>query len=485
LNTNFNQVLLRERYPAGKFRDGRDYPAVDELRPLSLLNASIPMLFQYTGKDDVLPPPERSRPRKEIQAAILLRAIQTNSYWEEEWVSFWRDHFSINGYEQNVGAFLPNWESDVIRKHAFGNFREFLGATATHPCMLYYLNNKSSRAGSANENYARELFELHTLGRDVYLNNLYSQWREVPGAIQGKPRGYIDQDVYEAARAFTGWTVEDGSGLGGGQSLPKTGMFTYVESWHDNYQKRILATEFDAYAGPMKDGKRALDLCAHHPATANHLMRKLIRRMIQDEPSEKMIQSARTVFIENANSPNQLGVLSKHIAKMALTIPQEQRQKVRKPMRLVAAFVNAVNLPFDLSDGKIMPQVESAGPAVYGWVSPEGPPDGLQWNLSAAYLRQRINLIQGLAENWWGTGEWNPFSNLSSNPTYSELLARWELPLFGKSRSELTQALIRSQGLTGFERVGDIKTARKMIGYLACSPSFQTEEITPDLMAGG
>jgi uncharacterized protein (DUF1800 family) len=485
LNIDINQVLLRERYAAGKYRDGREYPAVDEMRPLGLLNASIPTLFQYTGKDELLPQPERSRPRKEIQAATLIRAIQAKSYWEEEWIAFWRDHFSVYGYEQNVGAFLPHWESEVIRKNAFGNFRQMLEATATHPCMLYYLNNKSSRAGSANENYARELFELHTLGRQAYLNNLYAQWREVPGALQGKPKGYIDQDVYEAARAFTGWTIEDGTGIGGGQNLPKTGQFIYLESWHDNYQKRILATEFDPYSGPMKDGKRVLDLCAFHPATAHHLMRKLIKRMIQDDPSEKMIQSAQAVFIEHRNSPNQLSLLSKHIAKLAASLPKKERQKVKKPMRLAATFINAVNLPFDFSEGKIMGQIESAGPALYGWVSPEGPPDGLQWNLSAGYLRQRFVLIQGLAENWWGTGEWNPFSNLPANPSYSQLLSRWETPLFGEPRPELSQALIRSQGLTGSDRIGDIKVARRMVGYLACSPSFQTEAIEPDFSAGG
>ena len=484
MTIDFNQVFLRERYLAGKFRDGKDYPAVDELRPLGLLVANLPTLFQYTGKDDILPSPERSRPRKETQAATLLRSIQSKSYWEDEWCGFWRDHFSVYGYEQNVGAFLPHWENEVIRKHAFGNFREFLEATTTHPCMLYYLNNKSSRAGSANENYARELFELHTLGREAYLNSLYAQWREVPGALQGMPRGYIDQDVYEAARAFTGWTVEDGTGIGGGQNLPKTGQFIYLESWHDNYQKRILATEFDPYSGPMKDGKKVLDLCAFHPSTSHHLMAKLIKRMINDEPSEKMIQSAQAIFIEHRNAPNQLALVSKHIAKLASSLPKGSRQKVRRPMRLVASFVNAVNLPFDFSEGKIMGQVESAGPALYGWISPDGPPDGLQWHLSAAYLRQRMSLIQGLSENWWGTGEWNPFSNLPSFPMYSQLLARWEVPLFGEPRPDLTQALIRSQGLSSSDRIGDIKVARRLVGYLACAPSFQTEAIEPDFSAG-
>ena len=413
-----------------------------------------------------------------------LNTIESKNLWEQEWIGFWRDHFSVYGYEQNVGAFLPHWENQVIRKHAFGNFRQFLEATATHPCMLYYLNNKSSRAGSANENYARELFELHTLGRQAYLNNLYAQWRDVPGAQQGRPNGYIDQDVYEAARAFTGWTVEDGSGIGGGQNLPKTGQFIYLESWHDNYQKRVLATEFDPYSGPMKDGKKVLDLCAFHPATTQNLMRKLIKRMVSDEPSEQMIQSAQVVFIEHRNSPNQLGLLSKHVAKLAATMPKEGRQKIKRPMRLAASFIQAVNLPFDVSEGKIMSQIESAGPALYGWVSPDGPPDGLQWYLSAAYLRQRFNLIQGLSENWWGTGEWDPFAGVPSAPTYVQLLSRWETPLFGEKRPDLSQALLRSQGITSSDRIGDVKIARRMVGYLACSPSFQTEAIEPDFSAG-
>jgi len=483
-NMDLSQVLLRERYSAGKFKDGREWPAVDESRPLSLLNASIPTLFQYTGKDDVMPPPERARPRQETQAACLLRSIYSHSYWQEEWISFWRDHFSVYGYEQNVGAFLPHWENEVIRRHAFGNFRQFLEATATHPCMLYYLNNKSSRAGSANENYGRELFELHTLGRGAYLNNLYAQWREVPGALHGRPHGYIDQDVYEAARAFTGWTVEDGAGIGGGQSLPKTGRFIYLESWHDNYQKRVLATEFEPYAGAMSDGRKVLDLCAYHPATAHHLMHKLVKRMINDEPPEKIVQSATSIFIENQKAPNQLAILSKHLAKLAMGIPKESRQKVRKPMRLVSVFCKATDIAIDISDGKVMGQIESAGPPLYGWISPEGAPDGLQWNLSAGYLKQRFNLIQGLAENWWGTGEWNPFSDLPPAPTYSQLLSRWEIPLYGMPRPDLTKALIHSQGFSETDRITDPKIARRFVGYLACAPSFQTEAIEPDLNAG-
>jgi uncharacterized protein (DUF1800 family) len=472
--------LLREKFSAGEYKDARKWESFYKFVRLDLINASLEDLFPYTGRDDLIPPPLRGRPYREVVLLNILEAISKNIAWHEEWVSFWRDHFSI--YRSgNEGAFLPHWEKNVIRQHAFGNFRIFLEASASHPCMLFYLNNRSSRSGSANENYARELFELHTLGKSAYLNNLYSQWRTVPGALQGKPQGYIDQDVYEAARAFTGWTVEDGTGIGGGQNLPKTGRFHYVEAWHDNYQKRVLATEFEPYSGPMKDGRKVLDLCAYHPATAKHLMAKSVKRMVSDEPSKELIESTTKVFIQNQKSPEQLMVVAKYLAQRTQAIPKQKRKKVRRPIPLLAAFVRATNLPLDLSEGKIFSPLETAGPPLYGWVSPEGPPDGMEWYLSSAYLKGRFNLLQGLAENWWGTGEFDPFVNLSAKPSYQEFFAYWTSALFTDNRPDLSTALMDSQGLIPNDHISDPRVARKLIGYLACSPSFQTEAFEPIL----
>ena len=225
-----------------------------------------------------------------MAAATLLRAIHSRWQLREVLVDFWHNHFNVNAAgDQAVNVALPAYDR-VIRSHALGNFREFLEAVATSPAMLVYLNNRSSRAGSANENYGRELFELHSLGRDAYLNDLYNRWRDVPGALKGSPAGYIDQDVYEAARAFTGWTIEDGAGLGGGKTLPATGRFTYVEAWHDNYQKRVLATDFDPFQPPLADGRKVLDLIAAHPATARFVCTKLCRRLVSDTPSDARLR---------------------------------------------------------------------------------------------------------------------------------------------------------------------------------------------------
>lgn len=480
---SYSDTLLRVRYGAGTYRNGTEevpYPALDELRPMSLLGADLPTLFPYTGNGNLIVPPERSRPRLEVQAATLIQTVETKKPWEEEWVGFWRDHFSIYANDGNVGAYLPHWDREVIRGHCWGNFQEMLEATATHPSMLCYLDNRSSRAGSANENYARELFELHTLGRDAYLNNLYAQWRNVPGATQGKPTGYIDQDVYEAARAFTGWTMEDGTGIGGGQSLPKTGRFTFVAAWHDNYQKRVLATEFEPYAAAMADGKKVLNQLAIHPATAKHLATKMVTRFVNDQPPKDLINSTTQVFLDQRNSPQQLQLVFAHLVQGANKIPVVQKQKVKRPMRLIASFANAVNLPFVLGDGGISTwPLETAGSAIYTWPRPDGPPDGLQWVLSASYLRQRFQLMQSVAENQFATGEFSPFAGMGAKPTYSDMMSHWEMALFQKPRPEISSALLLSQNTKPGDVANDPRRARRLVGLLACSPSFQTESILP------
>ena len=486
--TSFSDVSLRMRYNAGKYRNGNeelDYPAVDQQRSLSLLNADLPTLLPYTGNGGLIPPPERSRPRQELRAATLLQTVSTTKPWEEEWVGFWRDHFSVYANDMGVGAYLPHWDREVIRRHCLGNFQELLEASAQHPCMLIYLNNRSSRAGNANENYARELFELHTLGRDAYLNNLYAKWRSVPGADQGKPQGYIDQDVYEAARAFTGWTMEDGASIGGGQSLPKTGRFTYVAAWHDNYQKRVLASEFEPYAAALADGKKVLNQCANHPATAQHIAKKIVQRFVNDQAPAELVKSTAQIFYDQRHSPKQLQLVFEHVILQSASIPDSKKQKARKPMQLVSAFVKAANIPFGINEGAVMNPVEAAGLPIYNWPSPDGPPDGLNWVMSASFIRQRAQLIQGIAENAWGSGEWDPFAKLSSRPSFSQLLAHWELALFKQARPELSQALLNSQNIRASESTNDIKKARKLIGLLACAPSFQTEVLVPSPSRAG
>ena len=258
---------------------------VDEDRSLGVIDQPIEEHWKLLDKS--VANQERMFLRTAVVGATLIRTVHSRWQLSEVLVDFWHNHFNVNAAgDATVAVALPSYDRDVIRAHALGNFREMLEAVAKSAAMQVYLNNRSSRGGAANENYARELFELHTLGRPAYLNALYNKWRDVPGAALGKPQGYIDQDVYEAARAFTGWTIEDGAGIGAGRRLPTTGKFAYVETFHDNYQKRLLATEFDPYQPPMSDGRKVLDLVADHPATAHYVCEKLCTRLMSDTPDK-------------------------------------------------------------------------------------------------------------------------------------------------------------------------------------------------------
>src|SRR5476649_1756534 len=172
---------------------------VDDERPLAVLAQPIEEQWKTVAKE--VPNQERAFLRTGVAAATLVRAVHSRWQLREVLADFWHNHFNVNAVgDLLVSVALPSYDRDVIRHHALGNFRELLEAVATSAAMQIYLNNRTSRGGAANENYARELFELHTLGRPAYLNALYNKWREVPGAKDGRPQGYIDQDRSEERR---------------------------------------------------------------------------------------------------------------------------------------------------------------------------------------------------------------------------------------------------------------------------------------------
>ncbi|MEY3901224.1 MAG: hypothetical protein RL189_530, partial [Pseudomonadota bacterium] len=145
----------------------------------------------------------------DCESAAWMRVIHSPFQIYERMVEFWHDHFNIFAYEGRVAPAFAILNRDVIRVHALGNFRQLLGLVCRSPAMLFYLDNAFNQAGNPNENFARELFELHTLGAENYLGTIERD--KVRRDAQNRPEGYVDGDVYEAARAFTGWRVEDGT----------------------------------------------------------------------------------------------------------------------------------------------------------------------------------------------------------------------------------------------------------------------------------
>lgn len=468
------RLTLRFRHGAGP-----KWAAVDEMRPLAWIDRPIeaawPLIVQRADMDGA----ERRRPRDEVTAATIVRAVHSRWQLREVLVNFWHDHFNVDAYSSDeVSVALPTYDRDVIRRHALGNFRQFIEAVATSTAMLYYLSNRSSRAGAANENYGRELFELHTLGREAYLNDRYDRWRAVPGALKGAPVGYIDEDVYESARAFTGWTVEDGSGLDGQRRLPATGRFTYVESWHDGYQKRVLAHDFKEFEAPMVDGRRVLDLVAEHPATARFVCTKLCRRLVGDDPPPAVIAAAVHTWTTARRSNDQIA----QVVRTILLSPEfatAQGAKVRRPLAIVAAFARSTGLDL-MPTEPLWNEIANAGQRLYGWPSPTGLPDDGDYFLSVNGMRRRWNLVLALSANWWGTGDWPVPAPLAAMPTPRAATLYYLSALHGAVAPATFEAVLAGLGWPPDQPMGDVhrpdvrNRIARVAAMAAMAPEFQS-----------
>ena len=477
IQRRLDQTVLRISY--GK---SDDYAAVNENRPLTLLNKPLEDLWKLMDTPKIAYA-EKVRPIEELKAYRLIAAAHSKYQVKELMVDFWLNHFNVHAGDLGIAVSMPTFERDCIRRHALGNFHDLLESVATSTPMLIYLNNRNSRTGAPNENFARELFELHTMGQDHYLNDLYSKWRQVPGAESGNPTGYIDQDVYEAARAFTGWMIEDGRGLGGGVNLPKTGKFKYLESWHDPYQKRILAQEFEPFGPAMSDGKKVLELLSNHAATAKHLCEKLCKRFVSDEPSKELIQSSAKVWLQNVKSKDQIAIVLTHIfesSEFESSLIPGAAKKLKRPLELAMSFVRKLDLPFTPSMGLIN-AVSDAGQRLYYWPTPDGYPDYTGFWLTTQTMRRRWMLPMGLIENWWGTGSVSP-EHLSAGfniPVEENALMRVRASqLLGEQKGLEVLATIAktedipSQRVLGAEN-NEWNLLKRNLAYLGMSPAFQ------------
>ena len=476
LDGRLRAFRLQIKYAAGNGEptpsgDTRNWPTMDEMRTLTYLDAPIATPWALLDSKTARPPEEQARPYHEVVAATVFRAAHSRAQLYEQVVAFWHDHFNVlSSDDKRIGCALPSYDRDAIRPHALGNFRDLLEAVAKSPAMLVYLSNASSRAGAANENYARELMELHTLGRDAYLNDRYDRWRDVPGASDGAPQGYIDEDVYEAARAFTGWAVENGQRLDGATELPRTGKFIYIEGWHDGYQKRVLATEFEPFAAPMADGRKVLDLVAFHPATARFLSLKLCRRFVSDTPPQSLVDSAAKVWMETARKPDQIALVIKHIA-LSKEFAASRGMKPKSPLALAVSFARVTGI--DLTPmPPLSHQLGLCGQRLFGWSSPDGRPTGAEYYLTPEYLRERWVLLTRLAANSWNTGQPKALKlNEEGASATGDLVAHW-LSVFAGANAK-AKTFLADLGVDPAQSIADEKRIAQLAGLCAAVPQFQ------------
>lgn len=386
LTNRLAAARLRISYEAGEDGAGGTWKAADELLPLSALTAApeslLPLLNWETGMDYA----ERARPGDEAIAAALIRAVHAPAQLREVLTQFWHDHFNVHAQKDEFTAvFFPAHDA-TLRAHALGNFRQMLGAVARSPAMLFYLNNAESRASPANENFARELLELHTLGAGNYLNDRYNRWSEVPKGADGVALGYIDEDVYEVARAFTGWTVGDGRYIAEGVEAPKTGVFHYAAAWHDPYQKRILGVEFPPNRADLADAEDVLDLLSRHPGTARFVCTKFARRLLADDPDPALVDRLVQVFQRAFDAPDQIAQVIRALASdPAFAAPPT---KLRRPFEFMAALFRATGAEITGTDNDYHWQLDRAGWHQHTFPPPTGHPDRAEdWQGTTTLLR--------------------------------------------------------------------------------------------------
>jgi uncharacterized protein (DUF1800 family) len=424
------------------------------------------------------------RPAMEVSCANWLRAVYSPWQLREMMVEFWHNHFNvtING-DMSLGSCMPAYDRDVIRKNAFGNFRSFLEEVAKSPAMLYYLNNKSSQASPANENYARELFELHTLGQEHYFNNLYDKWRDVPGALEGKPSGYIDEDVYEAARAFTGWTVADGTAYwrsGTKEEFANTGTFYYFEGWHDNYQKRILGNEIKSNMPPMYDGKKVLDLLGSHPGTAKHICKKILTRFIGDEFPESLLAKAQATWMANLTSPDQIKKTLQTIFESE-EFQHMQVPKVKRPYEFIASVARATEA--DFTPNMMLQWITMGmGYKPFMWPAPTGHPDRDSYWMGPGAMLTRWR-TGGTIMYWkeFGVFKFNLAGKTPSGHTYEGMVDFWSEKVTGsKLQDKYRQQVIKvfagdhaPASIPQFSQSEMESQLTMLVQFLIATPEFQ------------
>jgi uncharacterized protein (DUF1800 family) len=312
----------------------------------------------------------------DLSQGKLLRAIYSNRQLEELLSDFWFNHFNVY-LDKGADHFLiTEYERDVIRPHVLGRFRDLLAATAKSPAMLFYLDNWQSRApGQAgrgkrapsglNENYGRELMELHTLGVDG---------------------GYSQHDVTEVARCFTGWTI-DQPGQGG--------PFTFNPRMHDQGEKTVLGFRIAA-GGGIEDGEKVLDILARHPSTAHFISRKLAIRFVADDPPPALVERMAQIFLKTKGDLR--AVMTTMLESREFWSLGAYRSKLKSPLELVASAVRAADGDVDFATG-LVNQVAQMGQPLYRKQEPTGYSNLSQEWLNSAGLLARMNFAVNLANN--------------------------------------------------------------------------------------
>jgi len=312
---------------------------------------------------------------QDLMAAKLFRAVYSNRQLQEVLADFWYNHFNVF-IEKGADRYLVTaYERDELRPRVLGKFEDLLRATAQSPAMLFYLDNWESagaqspagirRKRGLNENYGRELLELHTLGVDG---------------------GYTQKDVTEVARCFTGWTIKQPQ---------RVAEFEFNPRMHDDGEKTVLGVRIPA-GGGIEDGFKVLHLLAHHPSTARFISRQLAMHFVADDPPAALVNRMAATFLKKDGDLR--AVLKTMFDSPEFWSRGAYRAKIKSPLEMVASSLRAIDAQVDFTFG-LNNQLNQLGEPLYRKAEPTGYSNSGQEWLNSAGLLARMNFSVALANN--------------------------------------------------------------------------------------
>ncbi len=379
------------KYAAPAENDTRGkWTAVDEDRPLKYVTANTMALWYMTRNIGTLfNSAERTRARQELAAATWIRNAHSKYQVREFMVDFWHNHFNIGKVENELAtAMLPVFDAEAIRPNALGNFRRLLEATATSPSMLVYLDNWVSQAATPNENYAREIMELHTLGGAAYYG---TNPLAVSNDAAGMPLGFTDQDVLHVSRALSGWTIQYGQRGEGSLTYPDSGLFVFNPRQHSKTAATVLGINVSTYEG-VAQGQKVLDLLASHPATATHIVTKLAKRMFGDTPPQAVIDRGVATWKANLTADDQIKRVLRAMILDGPEIVNEASAKVRRPYERLMAMIRTTGMVVNVAT-YMTSLLDPLNDGLFAWQAPNGRPDVNSFWLATGAMLSTWNLL--------------------------------------------------------------------------------------------
>ncbi len=342
---------------------------IDDSACATMVAAKFPLLA--TSMQDAFSNSDNSWQRMEqIGLAAITRAAWSRRQLYEVMVDFWSNHLNVTNFSDNVTWSRHDYDRTVIRRHAMGKFSEMLAAAATHPAMLMYLNNAESTGENPNENYGRELLELHTVG---------------VGA------GYTEEMMRSSALTLTGFSISW-----------DTGLFEYHPG--DHYKGRVSILGWSApnrHANGYNVGLAYLDYLAHHPSTANRIALKLCQRFVSDTPPPRLVAGLAKIYLANDTA---IVPVLRTLFRSKL-FAQSLGQKVRRPRQDVTATLRILGIQLEKGAGMDGAQelgwtLDGLSDLPYAWVAPNGYPDVAGAWRSAGSTLNRWNAHLSLAAGW-------------------------------------------------------------------------------------